>query len=167
MEIGERIKKIRTDFNLNQTEFGERIGIGQAAVSALEKGIRDITDRNILLICENFNVNEEWLRYEKGPIYIKTDDSLLAKLATEYKLSTMEHKILSVYLQLEESRRNQLIDFIKCFTGELSKTGLFEEIAASDENYIDQEVNNYRLELEAAKNEKKLSVSARPEEDLG
>ena len=64
--MNERIKLIRDAVRLNQTEFGKKIGIGQAGVSAIEKGIRDVTDRNIQLICERFNVNEEWLRTGAG-----------------------------------------------------------------------------------------------------
>ena len=57
--VHDRIKEIRISLGLNQSDFGNKIGLGQAGVSALEKGIRGITDRNIQLICEKFNVNEK------------------------------------------------------------------------------------------------------------
>ena len=36
--IGEAIKKARTEQNLTQKELGERIGVGRARISKMEKG---------------------------------------------------------------------------------------------------------------------------------
>ena len=54
----DRIKRIRKDMNMNQTEFGEAIGTTLAAYSKYETGkvIPDKTTR--MLICQKFNVNE-------------------------------------------------------------------------------------------------------------
>lgn len=56
-----RLKKIRKDAGLNQTEFGNAIGATQAMVSDYETGrvIPDASKR--MLICEKFNVNLDWL----------------------------------------------------------------------------------------------------------
>lgn len=64
--VNNRVRQVREALSINQSDFGNKIGIGQAGVSAIEKGIRGLTDRNILLICEKFNVNEVWLRTGEG-----------------------------------------------------------------------------------------------------
>lgn len=69
MNIGERIRQLRLEINLNQADFAEHLGIGQAALSALEKGIRNVTDRNISLICDKFSVSENWLRTGEGEMF--------------------------------------------------------------------------------------------------
>lgn len=57
----DRIKKIRKDANLNQTEFGDIIGATQAMITSYERGkvVPDAAKR--MLICEKFNVNPDWL----------------------------------------------------------------------------------------------------------
>lgn len=67
--MNKRIKELRAKENMNQTEFAEKINVGQATISAIEKGTRELTDRVIADICREFNVNEEWLRNGTGEMY--------------------------------------------------------------------------------------------------
>lgn len=65
----DRIRRIRKDLNLNQTEFGKEIGCTQAAITSYETG-RVIPDKSVrLLICSKFNVNEAWLESGEGDPY--------------------------------------------------------------------------------------------------
>lgn len=149
MTVGDRIKEIRVNNHLNQSEFAENIGIGQAALSALEKGIRNVTDRNIVLICENFNVNEHWLRTGEGEMFVKTDDALLTQLSNQYKLNEVEHKILQAYLRLDETSRSKLVEFVVEFNKSLAENFPSElaatipaRPAASDENVTREEAHS-------------------------
>ena len=65
----DRIRRIRKDMNLNQTEFGAEIGCTQAAITSYETG-RVIPDKSIrMLICQKFNVDEHWLETGEGVPY--------------------------------------------------------------------------------------------------
>ena len=65
----DRIRQIRKDMNMNQTEFGAEIGVTFAALSKYESG-KVIPDKSIrLLICEKFNVNPVWLETGEGVPY--------------------------------------------------------------------------------------------------
>jgi len=67
--MNERIRKIRKDLNMTQTEFGDAIGVTFAALSKYELG-KVVPDRSIrLLICSKFNVNEAWLETGEGDPY--------------------------------------------------------------------------------------------------
>lgn len=67
--MNERIKKIRKDAGLNQTEFGSIIGASRDAVATYESG-RVIPDASkLMLICEKFNVNPDWLETGEGDPY--------------------------------------------------------------------------------------------------
>ncbi len=67
MEIYERIKELRkTTLKMNQTDFGEKIGLSQSNVANIEKGRISLTDRNIQVVCTTYNVNENWLRTGEG-----------------------------------------------------------------------------------------------------
>ena len=61
MTINQRIKNLRKDMKLNQKEFGAKIGLGQGAISWMEKDDSTIIDQNIRLICDTFHVNEDVL----------------------------------------------------------------------------------------------------------
>lgn len=74
----DRIRLIRKDINMNQTEFGLELGCTQAAITSYETG-RVIPDKSIrLLICEKFNVNPVWLETGEGMPY---KEGLIPELA--------------------------------------------------------------------------------------
>ena len=74
----DRIRLIRKDINMNQTEFGTELGCTQAAITSYETG-RVIPDKSIrLLICEKFNVNPVWLETGEGVPY---KEGLIPELA--------------------------------------------------------------------------------------
>ena len=66
--IGERIKWLRKDQNMTQQEFADRLGIKRGTLANYELGRNEPIDAVVTLICEKFNVNEDWLRYGKGPM---------------------------------------------------------------------------------------------------
>ena len=65
----ERIKALRKCEGLNQTEFGERLGVATSTISGYENGTREVSDAMILSICREFRVNETWLRTGEGEMY--------------------------------------------------------------------------------------------------
>ena len=82
MNIGERIKKIRKELNLTQTEFALRIGSVQNTVTGYESGRRNPSAPVISLICREFNVNEEWLRTGQGDMFLKIpEEDLFSRAA--------------------------------------------------------------------------------------
>ena len=73
--INDRVKEIRKILNFTQQEFGQSIKISRSNVAGMENGTVKITDRNISLICEEHNVNEQWLRTGNGDMFAKMDDT--------------------------------------------------------------------------------------------
>lgn len=69
--MNERIKELRKALQLNQTEFGSRIGVKQTTVAGYENGTRVPLDAVISSICREFDVNEDWLRNGEGEMLIK------------------------------------------------------------------------------------------------
>lgn len=67
--MNERIRQIRKNLEMNQTEFGEMLGCSQTAVAKYESGLV-VPDKPLrLLICEKFNVNLTWLETGEGDPY--------------------------------------------------------------------------------------------------
>lgn len=69
MSINQRVKLLRKELSLNQTQFGTCIGLKNSAISKMEQEGSIIIDRNIHLICDKFGVNETWLRTGEGSMY--------------------------------------------------------------------------------------------------
>lgn len=61
-----RIKELRKSLGLNQTEFGNKIGVTTSAISGYELGTRAPSDAIIKSICREYGVNETWLRTGAG-----------------------------------------------------------------------------------------------------
>ena len=67
--MNERLKLLRRELQLNQTEFGNRLGLKQSAVANYENGTRQPLDTVITSICREFGVSEQWLRTGEGKMF--------------------------------------------------------------------------------------------------
>ena len=113
MTIGERIKKVRVRFNLNQTDFGSRISVAQTYLSQIEKGDREATDKIIRLICLQFSVSEDWLRTGEGDMLVRTDSGVFDAFVRENGLDETDSAIMRVYVSLPPASRAVLHDVIR------------------------------------------------------
>lgn len=77
----ERIRRIRKENRLTQTEFGERIGVKGNTITGYETGLRAPSSAVITAICKEFGVSENWLRTGEGDMRIpRTRDEEIAEL---------------------------------------------------------------------------------------
>ena len=82
--MNERIKSIRLNLGLTQSEFGEKIGISQNYVWMIEKGDRVPSDRTVADICRIFNVDPCWLETGEGEMFrAESADAELTRLVGE------------------------------------------------------------------------------------
>lgn len=175
MNINQRIKELRKQLRYNQKDFGKKIGIGQAGVSWIEQDGNTVTDQNIRMICETFNVAETWLRTGEGPQQRETREALLDKLAEQYSLSADGVDIIRAVLSLSPSEWDAAVGIIRSLANSLAgdhiddadKMATIEKsstVAPTNEDSsavaphlrdatkmvdIDKEVAAYRAELEA------------------
>ena len=70
-----RIKELRNYLKITQNEFSQKIGLKRSSLSDIERGNAPITERTIIAICSQFNVNEEWLRFGQGEMFNSIDKS--------------------------------------------------------------------------------------------
>lgn len=113
MEIGERIKIVRDEIGLTQSDFASKIGIGQAALSALEKGVRSVTDRNIDLICREYSVSPDWLRTGEGDMFVQSDDSLFDRFIDENGLDALDAAIIRAFVKLPAASRHAVASAVR------------------------------------------------------
>lgn len=113
MTQGERIKEIRRSLNLTLEKFGEKLGVGKAAISNIEKGNRNLTEQMAKSICREYNVNYDFLVDGEGEMFSDLPDTVLDELCMQYDLDAYDKKLLEVYLELPKSARDAIKEIIK------------------------------------------------------
>lgn len=73
--MNDRIKKIRKLSGLSMEQFGKKIGITKASVSRIESGENNPSEQTVILICKEFNINEQWLRSGTGEMHTSISDN--------------------------------------------------------------------------------------------
>ena len=117
----DRIKAVRKELALNQTDFGSRIGVKQGTVAAYENGSRIPLDSVIVSICREFGVSEQWLRTGEGEMFVRLSrEEEITKFAMSIVRnpdSEFQRRFVSVLVQLTpeqwqlmEQMAHQLID---------------------------------------------------------
>ena len=115
--INDRIKLIRKHpkISLTQEAFGERIGLKKSSLSLIENGINNVTQQTILSICREFNVNENWLKYGEGDMFITlTHDEEVAMYVqdmlddTDDEISELIKDFIVVYQKQDDASKQVL-----------------------------------------------------------
>ena len=112
MTIGERIRLIRKETGLNQTDFGEKVGLRQSSLGQIESGVRNATDRTIILICEKYGVREEWLRNGTGEMFLDFTEDEFSRAAATLSNDAFVRSLIVEYWKLDEDSRQLFRDFI-------------------------------------------------------
>lgn len=148
--MNERIKQLRKVLGLTQQEFAERVGIKRNAVANYETGRNEPIGSVVNLICNEYNVNPDWLRNGSGEMFKDAPTDELDALAMKYNLTHRDYLFIE-RLCKDENARNALEDFCINF----ASSALKENIPKKNKDFpddlsklsIDEKVELYRKEL--------------------
>ena len=112
-----RIKEKRIERGLSQKALASKIGISDAAVSKIESGTNNPSDRTIKLIADVLNVPESWLRTGEGDEDIKPTGNAMDALVKERNLSELDRNMLESFLSLTPQQREAFNAFAKTMLG--------------------------------------------------
>ena len=105
--MNERIKQVRLLTKLSQTEFAEKILVSRSAVCKMESGENSPSEQTVKLICQEFNVNEDWLRTGNGEMFVELskDEQISAMLADIQKSGedNFKHRLVAALSKLDDS----------------------------------------------------------------
>ena len=114
IDIPDRIKYLRKVLNIKQQEMALRLHLQSGSLSDIErKKTRTVTYRVISDICREYSVNEEWLRYGKGEIFVQPDTFSLDEYAKKNNLTDLELDIIKGYMELDSNLRQSLMSYLK------------------------------------------------------
>ena len=125
--MNERIKTLRLDLSLTQSEFGEKLGISQNYVWMIEKGDRVPSDRTVADICRVFGVNEDWLRTGQGEKYLRlsrkeTVAAYVGKILGG-KVTPLEETLIEFMAETSPQEWEELARIINRFTEKMENPG--------------------------------------------
>ena len=124
--MNNRIKQIRTDNNLTQQEFADRLNIGKFTVAKWESGARGLHGTSVKAICTEFGVNEEWLTNGTGSMYtekgIYDEIGEFVRGLSDHPPDVFKLRIMRVMARLPEEHWQTLADIA---------TGLYKEFKES------------------------------------
>lgn len=126
IKLFSRIKKIRQALDMTQQEFADRLQIKRGAIANYESGRNQPIDAVVSLICREFNVSENWLRYGEGDMFVEDDVFNLDDFARQHGATAAELEFLKVYFELDKNVRMALVNH---FSNKFQiKTSLFDEV---------------------------------------
>lgn len=143
MYMNKRVKELRCSLELNQKDFGERLGITKSAISNIETGRFNVTDTMLKLMCSEFNVREEWLKTGEGNMYNNPVENELIKQAATLlgRHDVGFEALVETYSKLSETNKEILlktgIDFFECLSAKLGKRKEDNKNNASDNEIVD------------------------------
>ena len=137
MTINERIKEVRKALKMSQTALADVLMMTQSGVSAIEVGRRNLTDRNISLLCQKLNVSEEWLLTGEGEMFAHGECDFINGLVDKYDLGEYGRKMLETFVTLPKAERDYFSTFVHDFV-EAYKL----DNAADEEADLDREIQS-------------------------
>lgn len=127
--MNNRIKSLRRELGLTQEKFAERLSMKRNTIANYEIGRNEPIDAVISLMCERFNVNENWLRTGEGEMFEElTEQQKLLKytgLLLKDKDSTVAAAIQTLivtYEQLDDTSKATLEKIALQYISNLKKS---------------------------------------------
>ena len=121
----ERIKDLRNSLKMTQQKFADRLGLKRQTIAAYEIGNIVPSDSTLLLICKEFNVNEEWLRSGTGEMFkvIPEEDETAVIVSNLLEKDNAFYDIIKglmkTFDQLDSSSQEALISLSEQFLNNL------------------------------------------------
>lgn len=120
MELYERVKYLRkTVLKMTQENFGNALGVNRDMIVNIENNrLKNPGQKGAVykLICEKFNVSEEWLQTGDGEMFNPVEDETAALLSDvlgdpDHPLYQIILSILKTYGELDENGKQTIKQF--------------------------------------------------------
>lgn len=160
MGIGERIKEVRKAAGLTQQKFAESLGLKRNTVGSYEINQISPSDRTIADICRVFGVSEKWLRTGEGDMSApESEGEPLDAMLLGASLSAREKALVKSFLELPQSSREAVVDFVEQCAKELNSQPqeIVEPDLASEVAALKRQNQELLARLEAIEKEDEIS----------
>lgn len=94
-----RLKLIRQELGLTQKDFASGASIGYGLYINVEAGVRNITDKTIHKICDAYSVNERWLRFGEGRMFVDARLDAFDQFVAAFNLDSGQQSQIAKIIQ--------------------------------------------------------------------
>lgn len=113
MTVGERIKKLRKEKGLTQTELGELLGVKKAAVQKYESGqVQNLKQSTITKLCEIFNRHPGYFVLNGPELEKQLKDDVVLIETIQNRFGNEIVSIIEVAIELNDTNKNKVVDYI-------------------------------------------------------
>lgn len=111
--MNKRLAVLRKSLGMNQKDFAYSLSLGQSTLAMIETGKRELTERNIKLICSLYKVSYQWLVNGKGEMF-KEEDSDAQAIVDEVMTGDNEFakSVLVKLAKLSDKRWTQIEEIL-------------------------------------------------------
>lgn len=125
MTQAERVRMLRKELSLTQSDFGKKVGVGKTAISKIEKSENSLTDRMFNSICREFNVNEDWLRSGEGDMFLPFEDEVAEMVSQLLEASNpfydMILDMMMSFNELDDKGKQAICDYTAVLAERMAK----------------------------------------------
>lgn len=140
----ERLKQMRKALGITQVKLSNALNVSKGAIANYETGRNEPIDAVITLICQKYNISEEWLRTGAGEMFVSEPKDELDELFDQYNLTSNYRVVLRELFSLPEPQQDEAVKFIMRVATMLAAD-------EPEEDPIEAEIEAYRQELLAEK----------------
>ena len=117
----DRIRELRKSLKMTLKEFGDKIHLSLSAVSSIELGKVEITERVVSSILAAFpQVNADWLREGKGDMFQEASDKdQIVAMLGDLELPEITERFAVAYTSLSEQEQHVVNNYIRSVIADL------------------------------------------------
>lgn len=115
-EIGSRLKEIREEKKITQSDFASSLRISRSHLAGLETGAKNFTNRILDDLYNFYGINKDWLLNGIGEKYISTEnDVILGEVFADITMSKNENlrELIINISKLNDTYINNLNEIVK------------------------------------------------------
>ncbi len=114
--MNNRIKLLRRELGISQQKFSDALNVKKGTIVKYENGKKELPDFMISLICDEFYVNEEWLRHGSGDMFVESPKkwkvlAVILSICEEKDEDSMD--MIINYSKLDTARKETVQEFIQ------------------------------------------------------
>lgn len=138
--INDRFKELRLALELSQEQFGAPIGLTKSSVSNIEKHIRNLNERIVMLLETKFRANPSWLHTGRGEMFLDVSGDFVAEMAAKYQLNTFQQTLVRAVYEMPPELQAMVIAVAKQLAAEDAARVVQEE---TEHERIERVANDY------------------------
>lgn len=114
-----RIRELRDNLDLSQTEFGRRLGVSRSVINNLERSVTDPSPVFVDHMCDVYHCKKHWLETGEGEMFEPADPhSDAQRIAETISASPAAQSLLAAWEQLDDNGRAVFEDYVRAFVAD-------------------------------------------------